>query len=81
MDWNVVHASPENVDDSAEAYVLNKLAPAEADSYEEHLLFCERCRQSVQATDEVVQALRLASQDIDPVTLEQAVRLRRAGPR
>ena len=47
-------------DDDLEKYAMGKLPEAEGGPIEEHLLFCELCRERLDDTDEFVAAMKAA---------------------
>ena len=47
-------------DDAAEAYVFQRMAASENESYEEHLLICPRCQDAVGDFDVFLSAARVA---------------------
>jgi anti-sigma factor RsiW len=55
-------------EETLEKYSLGELSARATAGVEEHILFCERCRESLAASDAYVAAMRLA-----------AAKLRRAG--
>lgn len=62
MDWSALHSSLDAVEETAETYVLGRLDKRDEASYEAHLLVCERCRSSVEMTDEFIEVFRDVAQ-------------------
>ena len=58
--WGLMHASPEAMEETAEAYVLQRMNQRDRSSYEEHLLICRQCRDSVQTVDRFIEVFRAA---------------------
>ena len=52
---------PSDPDTTAEAYVMRKLSPQEAESFRTHLALCEQCHQRMAFHEEYVQAMRDAA--------------------
>ena len=72
--WDRLHASPEAMEERAEAYVLHHMPPAEIAAYEKHLLICDPCREAVAVTEVFVEMLLLAAESLDPLPVEVALR-------
>ena len=52
---------PSDPEETAEAYVMRKLAPLEAESFRTHVAVCEHCRRRVAFHVDYIQALRDAT--------------------
>ena len=63
MDFRAVHQSTLDIEDAAEAYVFDRLPPADLDEYEQHLLMCEECQEAVEATEKFIRLFRAAVSD------------------
>lgn len=58
MDFKVLHSSADIVEEVAEEFVFGRLSPTDLDSYEQHLLVCDRCRRAVEEADEFISMFR-----------------------
>jgi len=56
--------SPHMNAEDVERYSLGSLSDEEAAGFDEHLLICELCRSSVEASDEYVASMRAAARKI-----------------
>ena len=59
--WGLLHSSTEAMEEMAEAYIFGRLGPTKESSYEEHLLVCEKCRESVQTAERFIHVFRAAA--------------------
>ena len=57
---------PADLSDAAEAYVMNRLDPADAAIFEEHLLICGRCIAAVEEANQYGRAMKVAAQRLRP---------------
>ena len=59
-----LHAArcPEDLDEVAEAYVMETLDAVDAAAFDEHLLICDECWAAVEVTDRYVRAMREAAE-------------------
>lgn len=53
---------PADLSEVAEAFVMNRLDPADGAIFEEHLLVCGRCIAAVEDADKYVRAVKVAAQ-------------------
>ena len=60
QNWVDTHASIEAMEETAEMYVLSMMDAAERRRYEQHLLLCSKCRDSVQTVRDFVEVFRMA---------------------
>ena len=58
--------------ESLEQYSMGKISDRKAVGIEEHLLVCDVCRMSLEATDSFVAAMRSASESVRRPALEAA---------
>ena len=65
----MVQMAHENLEETAEVYVLGRLTQEQQAEYEDHLLVCGDCRQQVERLTEFIETLRLAVDGIDPLPL------------
>jgi anti-sigma factor RsiW len=56
---------PEDVDEIAEQYVMNRLPEADANAFEQHTLSCAGCAAMVQQTEAYIQTLRAALERVE----------------
>ena len=61
---NAFASCPADPDEAADAYVLKRMSPGEAEEFDLHLVGCPRCRQIVETTRAFKQALRDAAHDL-----------------
>jgi hypothetical protein len=54
MTWLQAHSSREAIEEIAENYVFQRMASEDAAQYEEHLLVCNHCRESVETVEEFI---------------------------
>jgi hypothetical protein len=60
---NVFASCPADPEEAADAYLLSRMSPSEAEEFKQHLARCFRCRQLVETARAFIQALRDAAHD------------------
>ena len=63
--WPCMGPCPRDRDDTAEAFVLQRLPAEEVVLFENHLKTCNDCRQAVKIAAEYIAALRSAAKRLD----------------
>jgi anti-sigma factor RsiW len=53
---------PSDIDETAEAYIMERLSPADALQFEYHCYACRRCAAAAEEADSYVRAIRGAAQ-------------------
>jgi hypothetical protein len=58
MDFNLIHASTEAVEELAEEFVFARVSSPDREEYEQHLLTCATCQTAVEAVLDFIRLLR-----------------------
>ena len=58
MDFDLIHASPEAVEELAEEFVFGRVGPPDHQEYEQHLRGCGICQAEVESVLDFIQLLR-----------------------
>jgi hypothetical protein len=63
---------PAELNEIAEAYVMNTLSRADAALFEQHLMTCRRCAAAAEDADHYVRAMKIAARRLRSTTAQAA---------